>query len=365
MSLPKSLSFFLIFSIALISRSVSAGLSGFTTANPYTREEQILSIETPPLNIPNYRQLMRDNVIMLSHYAKGLNPNFKIIVHDGRELLKKGLWEYHLDGYNEARRLGYDAKDPSFLARIKNLSPEFQTIGTRTRQYQKNIDSITLNNYFCSKQNYAPDNHLKLISIDKCASEDSFDEAIQDSVGNNALLYAFTDQQYAFKNIKNQVIINENAKNIENLNDAQNILFLLDTSLYNDKFSFIEDIRNSNFDIVIIPVFFNHQPFDKEEINSLKFKKNGTRRQIIAVFNISETNEDEYYWKSGWKIGAPYWLKRLSFVDKDGILVEYWAPEWKNIIAKYFKGIVTLDFDGVFLTGLENYHYFEQQTPLE
>lgn len=349
----------------LISRSAFAGLSGFTSANPYTREELILNIGTPPENIPNYRQLMRENVLMLSRYAKSRKPSFKIMVHDGRELLKKDLWEYHLEGYNEARRLGYNAKDPSFLARIKNLSPEFQTIGTGAREYLKNIDAIALNNYFCSKQNYAPNESLKLISIDKCPTEDAFDEAIQDSVGRNALLYAFTKPQYSFKNIKNQVIINENAKNIDNINEAQNIAFLLDTSLYQDKFSFIEDIRNSNFDIIVIPAFFNHQPFDKEEINSLKFKKNGTQRQIIAVLNISEAYEDEYYWKSGWKIGNPDWLKRLSFVDKEGILVEYWAPEWKNVIAKYFKGIVDLDFDGVFLTGLENYHYFEQQTPLE
>lgn len=365
MSSLRKLIFLLIPGVFFLCSQAWAGLSGFTSANPYTREEEILKIDTPPVNIPNYRQEMRDNVTMLSDYAKGRNPDFEIIVHEGRELLKKGLWEYHLQGYNEARRLGYDAKDPTFLARIKDLSPEFQTIGTGARTYMKKIDAVALNNYFCSRQDFTPPNSLKLISIDKCPDEDAFDEAIQDSVGRSALLYVFTSPQYAFKNIRSQIIINENAKNVFSLDQAQNIVFLLDTSEYPDKFALIEDIRNANYDIVVLPAFVNGVPFTKEEVNSLKFKKNGTRRRVIAAFNISETDDGQYYWQPEWRIGSPEWLKRLSFVDKDGILVEYWAPEWKNIISKYFKGIVDLDFDGAFLTGLENYRYFEQQTPLE
>lgn len=365
MSLPKQLFFGILLSAVCTYTQAWAGLSGFSSANPYTKEEEILKIDTPPVNIPNYRQEMRNNIVMLSDYAKSHNPDFKILVHGGQDLLKKDLWEYHLEGYNEARRLGYDAKDPTFLAKIKELSPEFQTIGTQARVYMKKIDGIVLNNYFCHPHDFSPSENLKLISIDRCESEEDLDEAIQDSVGSGALLYAFISPKFAFKDIKNQIIINENAKNISSLEQAQNIIFILDTSQYKEKENLIEDIRNSNYDIVVIPAFINGTPFNKEEINSLKFKKNGTKRLVIAAFNISETDDNQYYWNPLWQIGSPSWLKRLSFVDKNGILVEYWNSEWKNIISKYFKGIVDLDFDGAFLTGLENYQYFEKQTPLE
>lgn len=365
MLLPSRLTFLILLSSVFICRGVSAGLYGFTTANPYTRDELILDLEVAPKQIINYREKMRDNVIMLADYAKERHPKFEVIIHEGTDLLEKGLWEYHLDGYNEAQRSGLNAADPTFLAKLKEQVPERQNIGTSARRYSKILDGIVLNNYFCSPDTVSAPKNLKLISLDKCNSEEAFDEAIQDSVGRNALLYAFTNDKYAFKNTKNQIIINENARNIASVKEAQNIDFILDTSLYPDKFAFIEDLRNSNFDIIVIPAFFAGKPFSSEEIHSLKFKKNGTRRRIFAVYNISETNDNQYYWKPGWKINNPQWLKRLSFVDKENIITEYWHPQWKKIIANYFKGIVDIGFDGAFLTGLENYKYFEKQTPLE
>ena len=47
------------------------------------------------------------------------------------------------------------------------------------------------------------------------------------------------------------------------------------------------------------------------------------------------------------------------------IITKYWHPEWKKIISRYFKDIINEGFDGVFFTGIENYKYFEDQTPLE
>lgn len=365
MLLLSRLTYFLLASIILTCSEAKAGLSGFTSANPYTREEEILDVNVAPKHIVNYRNQMRNNVIMLSRYAKGRNADFEIMVHDGRELMKKGLWEYHLDGYNNARKQGFDASDPSFLAKLRDMKPEEETVGTNAREYMKNIDAVVLNNYFCSKQDFAPSDKLKLISIDNCASEEAFDEAIQDSVGRNALMYGFANPQYAFKDTRHQVIINENAVNINSLGEAQNILFLLDSSLYQDRFSYLQDIRNSNFDVVVISPFYKGEPLTPDEVHSLKFKKNGTLRRVIAAFNISETDDGKYYWKPGWKIGSPSWLKRLSFVDPQGIIVEYWTPEWQKIISNYFKGIVDTGFDGAFLTGLENHQYFEKQTPLE
>lgn len=365
MLLPSRLTYILIASVILTCSKANAGLYGFTSANPYTQEERILNLETAPKHIINYRDALRNNIIMLSRYAKGQKPNFEIIVHDGRELMKKSLWEYHQEGYNNARKQGINAADPSFLAKLKDMKPEEETVGTNANSYIKHIDAVVFNNYFCGEKNFPPIKRLKLISIDNCPQEEDFDEAIQESVGSNALMYGFTNHQYAFKDVYHQTIINENARNINNINEAENILFLLDTSLYPDRFAYLQDIRNSNFDIIIISPFYQGKPLTKEEVHSLKFKKNGTQRRVVAALNITETDDNKYYWKTGWKIGSPEWLKRLSFVDPQGIIVEYWHKDWQKILSNYFKGIVDSGFDGAFLTGLENHFYFEKQTPLE
>ena len=95
------------------------------------------------------------------------------------------------------------------------------------------------------------------------------------------------------------------------------------------------------------------------------FKKNGTKRLLIAEFNVSEASPKDYYWNRDWKIGNPEWLARLSFSSKDTIITRFWYPEWKQIMSRHFKDILEEGFDGIFFTGIENYQYFEQQTPLE
>lgn len=353
-----------------VSASAHAGLYGFDSANPYTYEEEILDIIVPPEYIINYRQKMRDNIIALANYAEAKNKKFLIIAHEGEELLHKSLWEYHLDGYNEARKKGINAADPAFLANLKNHDPEREPLaGSKASQYVQKLDGIVINNRFCQNRKLSPhikESKLKIISIDNCQTEDDYDEAILNSVGLNYLMYGFVKPQSAFQNIVRQPIINENAQNIFGLNEAKNISFFIDDQQYSDKEKFLEDIRNSNYDVVVIEPFFKHKtPFTIEEIAGLKFKKNGTKRLIIAQMNVSEARDDDYYWNENWQLNNPQWLVRPSFVEKHAVITEYWHDDWKKIIGKYFKGIVNTGFDGAFLTGIENHTYFEKQTPLE
>lgn len=356
-----------ILSSFLWSSHAKASLYGFSIANPYTSEEQILDISSPPTYIVNYREQMRYNVNLLANYAKSKNIDFQIIVHEGEELLNKSLWEYDLEGYNNARQKKGAHFDPTFLLHGKKKLKE-PAIGSAPYDYVHNINGIVLNNLFCSnrKHNAIAENFgLKVTSIDECDSEENFDEAIQESLGNNHMIYGFTSRKNLFQNTQ-RPIINENAKNIYKALDADNILFLIDDSQYTTKDKMIEDIRNSNFDIIIIDPFFkHHKPLSKEEVASLKYKKNGTKRLIMAEMNISEVRKDDHFWHKDWQIGNPEWLKRASFVDKNGVIVEYWKDPWKKIISKYFNDIVISGYDGAFLTGLENHKYFEKQTPLD
>ena len=350
------------------SASAYAGLYGFTSANPYTYEEQILDIKAAPKTIVNYRKAMRDNVVALAEFAKAENKNFEIIAHEGEELLHKSLWEYHLDGYNEARRKGINADDPVFLAHLKQTEPDL-AYSASAENYGRHLSGIAVNNRFCGSRKLSPhikEHGLKIISIDSCSSEAELDEAIMNSAGFGSLLYAFVKPETAFRKIKKQPIINENARNIYKVADAANISFFIDDSLYDDKERFLQDIRDSNYDIVVIEPFFRHrEPLSREDVDSLKFKKNGAKRLIFAKMNVSEANCRDYYWRNGWQIDKTPWLARASFTDSDAVITEYWNENWKKVSGLYFKGIVDSGYDGAFLTGLENHVYFEKQTPLE
>ncbi len=359
-----------LFTALVFSTSAYAGLYGFDEFTPYTQEEKLLNMEVPPHSIMNYRDLMRENVISLSNYARSHRPDFQIMVHEGQDLLTHSLWEYHLEGYIRARNSGQNVEDASFLLNLKQTSPAYEpVVSGRAAEYVKSINSVAVNNHYCGNIQSNPtitDNNLKLVSIDHCANGKAYDQAVIDSIKNKSLLYAFLHQDKAFRKITAQPIINENAKNIFDLNSAQNISFLLYDTLYDNKNDFIEAVRASNYDVVVIePYFRGTEPFTPEDVNAMQYKKNGAKRLLLAQFSVSEAKNTDYYWNNRWKIGSPEWLIRSSFTSPNSVITQYWNDQWKTYMARYFKGVVASGYDGAFLTGLENHQYFERLTPLE
>ncbi len=339
----------------LLAFNANAGLYGFTQANPYTKQELNSQSVDFPEYILNYRDLMRENVIMLSDFAKQKNPRFEILVHEGSPLLQDDIWEYHLNDYNHSRKYGYSIDNDSLLSNDENIhSKNFKNL---KEDYIKKIDGVVLNNYLCEQRSDKIPANKQLISIETCTlSKNSAPQIIS---------YQIQDEASAFKKLKHNTNDKINADNIEKLSNAKNIAFLLDTSKFKTKYDFLKEIDNSNFDIIVISPFFQQKPLTKEDINHLKYKKNGALRKVYAGINISEADSTKFYWQKGWKIGSPEWLKRASFVDSQGIITQYWHPQWQKLLSKHFKGIVDLGFDGAFLSGVENYEYYEKLTPLE
>ena len=370
MSLLKKISLALSILSLAFSTKAEACLYGFSVANPETIEEQLLDMPLPPRAIVNYRKEMRDIIASLVSYAKKHNPDFIFLTHEGTDILYKSLWEYHLDGYNEARTHRINANDPSFLLTLEQRAEEIATLMKNDKTpFAPGIDGIVLNNVICEQRDIPEkikDSNKKIISIDKCENGEFYDRGIKYALENNMLFYGFINSDTSFKKIRNQPLINENARNIFTLSDASNISFFLDDSLYNNKQDFIEDVASSNFDIVIInPTFQNKSPFSADEVNRLRLKKNGTKRLLIAAQNLSEAKNSDYFWRNNWQIENPSFIRRESFVCKDGYIMEYWQKPWREIISEYFKSIIRTGYDGVFFTGLENHTYFEKLTPLE
>lgn len=369
MLLPRNIiKVFLTLGLLLTSHTeVNAGLYGFHQYNPYTKEERILDLKEVPLEIQNYRAYMRENLLMLIRYAKEKNPDFKIITHEGQDLITKSLWEYDLEGYNRAR-VQENAEDDSFLFHSNYREQEPQRY-TPAHEYLHLIDAIAINNLYCKNghESKVTQNHnIGLITIEECPSQTAIDEMQISAMINKKIAYGFTDANDAFNSTKNHNSINDSSKNIFQISDAQNILILLDDSKYSNKEHMVDELLKTNYDIIIIPPLFQHSiRFSDDDIRKLQFKKNGSKRLLIAAMNVSEASPSDYFWLKDWKVGLPEWLKRKSFTSKDNVITQFWHPEWKKIISNYFKDIMNEGFDGIFFTGVENYQYFEQQNPLE
>lgn len=344
-----------------------AGLYGFTDYNPYTKEERILHLSKVPEKIDNYRAKMRDNLLMLIRYAKQQNKDFQIVSHEGQDLLTKSLWEYDREGYNRAR-IQENAQDDSFLFH-KNFEEQEPNRYTPEYEYLNIVDAVAVNNLYCGQghENKVAKNHnLTSITIEQCPDADAMEMARITSSLEKKASYFFVDIKDAFNNIDDHVNINDSAQNVFKPSDAQNILIINDTSRFDTKENFVNTLLKTNYDIIVMkPLFNDVERYAVEDLQKLHFKKNGSKRLLLAEFNVSEASPSEYYWHKDWKLGKPSWLIRQSFDNKDSFITQYWHPQWKQIISRHFKDVMGEGFDGVFFTGVENYKYFERQTPLE
>ncbi|MDD4556351.1 MAG: hypothetical protein PHE89_03370 [Alphaproteobacteria bacterium] len=339
--------------LLLCCSNAFAGLYGFDDVNPYTHEEDQKDRGFPPKTMINYRQKMRDNINFLSQYAKLQQPNFKIILHGDEDLFSRHALEDDVDEYN----------------RIKgNFTPSLKEDSEEEEELLKNIQALSVSNIKCQGKK-TPDiiqsGKLAPIYIEQCDYVEDINKTINFSIETGKPVYIFSNRESAFKNIKGELIIKENSRNVFDVKDARNISILVDDSAFKDKYQLLLDVENSNYDIVIMkPLFQGKVRYTKEEINRLKLKKNGAKRLIIAEMNLSEANPQDYFWKIDWELGNPSWLKRNSFVEEQSVIVEFWQPKWREILSHHFKSILDIGFDGVWFTGAENYQYFEKLTPL-
>ncbi|MCX6334786.1 MAG: endo alpha-1,4 polygalactosaminidase [Bacteroidia bacterium] len=159
-------------------------------------------------------------------------------------------------------------------------------------------------------------------------------------------------------------VYSENTSVITSLSQVKNFLYLINPENFSSKTDFINAITSTNYDLLIMDLFFNETTeFTAGEVTQLKDKANGGKRLVISYLSIGEAENYRYYWQAGWKSGNPFWLDDENRAWKGNFKVRYWEPEWKKIIFgnddSYTKKILNNGFDGVYLDIIDAFEYFE------
>lgn len=284
----------------------------------------------------NAAEKMQDFVINISNYARGYNPDFIIIPQNGIEL--------------------------SF----NNIDPK----DGQNASYLNSINGIGVEELFYNG-NYALDNErlsmLQQLKISKTVLVSEFvsdNNNISDAYlkNNNEGFISFvrSSDNYHYKQIPSS-IPNENSSNITNLSLAQNYLYLISTDNYSSKQEMINAISTTNYDVILIDLFFEGTEFTSSEINQLKTKANGGQRLLISYINIGSAEKFRYYWKKDWGLHHPLWIKKKYDGYDDEFWVKFWEKEWQEIIYgndnSYMKKILNAGFDGAYLDNVEAYYF--------
>ncbi len=159
-------------------------------------------------------------------------------------------------------------------------------------------------------------------------------------------------------------IQNFNTNNINSLLDVKNFLVLLDPKNFKDVDTFFEYLKETDYDLLLIEPSHSGKFMTKEQISTLKKKKNGAKRKVIAYFSIGEAGDYRSCWKEEWNDESkrPSWIVEENPDWKGDFIVKYWSDEWKQIVKNYQKKLDEIGVDGYLLDTVDTYYNFEDKS---
>ncbi|MBN1597442.1 MAG: endo alpha-1,4 polygalactosaminidase [Bacteroidales bacterium] len=297
---------------------------------------------------PQYKQHMRDFVIALSQYAKGLDSDFIIIPQNGQELVTA-------DGNEDG------TPEMSYLNAIDGVGREDLFYGY---DYDNEPTPSGEIEYMTAFLDICEQNGVEVLTTDYCRTHSFMDDSYS---RNNAKGYiSFAAPERELNQIPDYPAqpYNVNSNDIESLSQAKNFLYLINPEMYPTIQSFTDAIATTNYDVIIIDAFFDSvELWGTSVIESLKTKANGGTRLVIAYMSIGEAEDYRGYWQNEWYSNPPDWIEEENPDWEGNYIVRYWNPEWQQIIYgnnnSYLKSIIDQGFDGAYLDIIDAFEYFE------
>ena len=294
----------------------------------------------------DYKAEMRKFVVSISNYARQTNPNFLVIPQNGQEIMT-------------TNGLATGTVDTAYINAISGVGREDFLYGA----YNDDIATPSADiKYVSPYLDLANKYNKKVLVTDYCFTQNKMDG----SYGiNSALGYiSFAAHRRALDQIPTYPSkpFNENANNILSLSSAKNFLYLINPQ-FNTKTDFLNAVKRTNYDVVIVDAYFGSSLLTSADVLSLKFKANGARRLVVAYMSIGEAENYRYYWASTWRVGSPSFVGIENPSWKGNFLVRYWDLAWQSIIygndASYTKQLLNSGFDGTYLDGIDVFSYFQ------
>lgn len=298
----------------------------------------------------NFKQDMREFVIGISQYSKGIRPGFVIIPQNGIEIVT--------ESGDDA-----DVLATAYLNAIDGHGQEDLFYGYNDDDVATPTADSDYLQLFLDRSN-AEGN--RILVIDYCSTPSKMDNSY--SVNETAGYISFAADHRELDNIPTHPspIFNENNSAVTTLAEAQNFLYLINPDNFTTKADFISAVTATNYDLLVMDLFFHDgSEFSAAEVTQLRQKSNGGSRLVICYMSIGEAEDYRYYWQNAWNSNEPSWLREENPDWEGNYKVAYWDESWQQIIygnnSSYLKKILDADFDGVYLDIIDAYEYFEEQ----
>lgn len=304
--------------------------------------------------IVDFREHMRTFVQSISAYARSINPRFVIIAKDGLELVGKPdpaddtiifpatAFMHAIDGVLESNLL-----DETITTPEGKPDPELKARVQRRAQNLATAQSAGLDVFGL-----------------EFATEPQTIDAHYAAMASKGLT-PFVAEGVELSTIPRYpaTAYSANAKSVSATAEAENFLYVANAQGFGDTVDFLQALRATNHDIVVIDVFQGRKPLTRDDVNWLKYKRLGAPRLVLAQIDISTAAPFQYFWQPGWGQGNPPFLYVPVREDPDRLRAIYWDAGWQAIFTgdfnSYVYGAIDLGFDGVVLTGIDAWRFYE------
>jgi cysteinyl-tRNA synthetase, unknown class len=296
--------------------------------------------------VGNYRQDMREFVIGISQKAKSVKPGFAVIPQNGIELVSSNGDEDGSPVISYLNAIDGNGQEDLFFGYVSDDQPT----PAEDNAYLRGLLDISKNS------------GKTILVTDYVSTPSKINSSYQQNEAAGYVSFAATER--ALNIIPAGQPHNVNANNITALNQAKNFLYLINPENFVSKQAFIAAVGATNYDALIMDLFFEGQQFTSSEIQQLKQKANGGKRMVICYMSIGEAEDYRYYWNSSWAASPPTWMAAENPDWPGNYKVRYWDDDWQDIIYKnsdsYLDRILSAGFDGVYLDIIDAFEYFEE-----
>jgi len=305
--------------------------------------------QAQPTGKTPYREEMRKFVISISEYAQNYDPDFIVIPQNGEALITK-------DGTKNSNI------HIQYLNAIDGIGRENLFYGDST---DNTATPYTTTLYSVGLLDIAKANGKAILVTNYAFDTDKMDDALSRSSFKGYISFSAPNRELDIVPEHPPTPHNQNNRDILNLNQADNFLYLINPSNFETKKEFTNSISKTNYDLVIIDLFFHENPLLPEDLEKLKTKANGGQRLVIAYMSIGEAEDYRYYWQPEWKSGNPAFLRGENPNWEGNYKVAYWDPRWQSLITgnqeSYLQKIIDAGFDGVYLDLIDAFWFYENQ----
>lgn len=163
--------------------------------------------------------------------------------------------------------------------------------------------------------------------------------------------------------IPKRALMDENDRDVKTLGEAKNFLVLLNPEHFKTRTAYIDALAATNYDLLIIDLYYGDRPLTPEETVRLRKKANGGQRLLLSYMSVGEAADYRPYWKASWNKERPQWMAGPNPEWPGSYKTRYWSKAWHDILYgspdAYLDQIIAAGFDGAFLDVMDAWHYFK------